>query len=301
MFFCLLLQALCDAAIVTPGPIPEPLILQLLTASMTHTRSFQLHLRALAALAHLLADRQNCSVILLSGGLYRIAAVMAACPDVPDIQHAALNVCALMKMEPDTGYKKVPDAGYGSIAQAAFNTLASLPALGDVLIHRAALDELTTIAKISSKMRDNVSNLPGLFQLIGSYMDTHATLVEMLCSAQQLLVSIAPSPPAQAVLSTPAWLHRLKHAIACYRDSFELQYHACTVLLALPPLSDALAKIVLPAVIAAVQAHPQGRVQSVGYGFLVKYKHLRATFDECEGGAEVHGITVSCCITMYYI
>ena len=82
--------------------------------------------------------------------------------------------------------------------------------------------------------------------------------------------------------------------MACYRDSFELQDLACTVLVTLPPLSDELAEIVLPGVITAVQAHPQGRVQSVGYGFLVKYKHIRTAFDECEGGTEVYGIAVSC-------
>ena len=82
--------------------------------------------------------------------------------------------------------------------------------------------------------------------------------------------------------------------MACYRDSFELQDHACTVLVALPSLSDVLAKIVLPDVIAAVQAHPQGRVQSVGYGFLVKYTLLRGAFFECEGGAAVYDIAVSC-------
>ena len=59
-------------------------------------------------------------------------------------------------------------------------------------------------------------------------------------------------------------------------------------------MSDEVAKIVLPDVIAAVQAHPQGRVQSVGYGFLVKYKHIRTAFLECEGGAEVYDIAVSC-------
>ena len=288
------MQALSDTIIATTGPIPDPLIFQLLTTIMTHTRSYQVHLQALVALAHV-ADRQNCAVILLSGGLYRIAAVMAAYPDVPVIQNAALSVCgALMKTEPDTGY--------GSIAQAAFNTLASLPVQGDVPLYCSALDALSNIATISMKLRDSVTFLPELFKCIASCMDTHTALVEIQRSVCRLLVSIASSPPAQAVRSTPpaqaalstsAWLHRLKRAMACYRDSFELQDHACTVLLALSPLSDALAKIVLPDVIAAVQAHPQGRVQSVGYGFLVKYKHLSAAFFECEGGAEVYDITVS--------
>ena len=287
--FCLLLQALCDTVIATTGPIPDPLILRLLAASMTHTRSSQVHMRVVAALAHSVADMLNCSLILSSGGLYRIAAVMAAYPDVPDIQRTALNVCAHMKIEHETDYRKVPDVGYGSIAQAAFNALASQ---GDVPIHCTALVALSNIVTISSKWRDNVSALPGLLKCICSCMDTHTTSVEMQRSACRLLVSVAPSPPAQAALSTSAWLHRLQRAMACHCDSFELQDHACTLLLALPPLSDALAKIVLPDVIAAVQAHPQGRVQSVGYGFLVKYKHLRATFDECEGGAEVYSIIV---------
>ena len=239
------------------------MILQLLNAIMTHTRSPQLHARALAALAHLATNSDNCSLILSSGGLYRIAAVSAAYPDVPDIQRAALNVHALVKTESYTGDRKALDVGYNT-------------------------------ATISSTLGDNVSALPGLFQCIRSCIDTHTTSVETQRSAHRLLVSIAALPLTQAALSTPAWLHWLKRAMAGYRHSFELQDHACTVLLALPPLSDVLAQIVLPGVIAAVQAHPQGRVQSAGYGFLLKYKHLRAVFFECEGGAEVYDIIVSC-------
>jgi hypothetical protein len=267
---------------------------------MTHAASPQVHMHACEALARLVADRQKCAVVLSFGGLYRITAVMAAYPDVPDIQHAALNVCALMKIEADTDHSKVPDVGYGSIALAVFAATLS-PVLNAVPIRISAFDALSNIVAMSSKWRNNVLAMPGLFKCTGLCMDTHATSVELQCSAYRLLVSIASSPPAQAALSTPAWLHRLTRAMACFRDSFELQDHACTVLLALPPLSDELVNIVLPDAIAAVQAHPQGRVQSVGYGFLLKYKHLRAAFLECEGGAAVYDVTVSYCITMYYI
>ncbi len=292
-------QALCGSIIATTDPVPDSSIVQLLATMTTHTASPQLHARVLAALTHLAADSDNCSLILSSGGLYRIAAVMAAYPDVPEIQHAALSVCgALMKIEPDSDDRETPDVGYGSITQAAVATLVSLPASNTWLIHDGALEELYNIASLSLGWLGSVASLSCLFQCVGSCMDMFATSVAIQRSACRLLEKIVTSQPAQAVLPSPSWLRRLKNAMSCGRESSELQDLACAVLAALPvaSLTSELSKIILPDVIAAVQAHPGGGdARYSGYDFLSQQVHLRATFHECEGGAEVLNIAVSCC------
>lgn len=287
-----MLQACCDHVVATTGPIPNSAMLQLFTVLISHTPSPHLHARALAVLVHAAADSDKCCEFIKSGIMYRFAAVMAAYSDVPDIQHAALSLCALFIS--DRGKKSyIPHVGHGGVAQAASHSLPLFLVVGDIRGCVSCLDVLSSIASISSKRRDIVTSLTGIFQLIGSCMDMPTSGLQMLCSAYRLLVSISSSPQSQAVLSTVLWLHRFQTTMRNYCDSAELLEKVFSVMCRLPPISDELVMSILPHVITAVQIFRHGRVHVLGYGFLVKYKHLRDAFLECEGGTEVHEVAVS--------
>ncbi len=82
--------------------------------------------------------------------------------------------------------------------------------------------------------------------------------------------------------------------LACLLDEEQVVKNAFWALIALSPLSDELAKAALPTIIANVRVH----ATMTGYEFLAKHVHLPAAFYECEGGAEVYDILVSCSVRL---